>query len=68
MNRFENRFPQISSGRLQILRVFDDQNGVFRREADRGQKPDLEINIIWEPAKGCREQGTENAERHDKNN
>ncbi len=53
------------SVRLQFTREFDDQNGVLRRQTERGEQPDLKVHVILEPAQTHGQQRADHTERHD---
>ena len=47
---------------------FHNQNRVFRRQADQGDQPDLEIQIVGQAARPCRQQSAGNRKRNGQQN
>ena len=67
MRRRQRRLESVFTLRLQIFGKLDDQNRVFRRQADHGDQTDLEINIIRQASPPSAQNHTEQTQRHDQN-
>jgi len=62
MRRFDRRFQQALAFGPQILGELDDQDGVFRRQADDGDETHLEVDVIRHIAERDCRYGANNAE------
>ena len=50
---------------VQRVRELDDEDRVLRGEPDGGEQPDLEVDVVREPAEERRRHRADDAERHD---
>ena len=55
---------QILALLVELIGELDDQNGVFRRQADHCQQTHLEVHVILQPAHPGRQQGANHPQRH----
>ncbi len=55
---------QILALLVELIGELDDQNGVFRRQADHRQQTHLEVHVILQPAHPGRQQGANHPQRH----
>ena len=62
--RFHHRLGEPLALLIELLGELDDQDGVLGREADCGQQPHLEVDVILQAAQHGRQHGAQDPQRY----
>ena len=64
MRGLDGRVDRRFAPGFEVARELDDQDRVFRGQADRGQQTHLEVDVVFQMKRGRRRERAQDSERH----